>query len=79
MTRAFNGCGGPRRRTNTAQELVVAGQPAAEDPLDPDMPSGREEGTSLAVAGKLQETGLAVALDATPFAPPTETRQAEPA
>lgn len=47
-----------------ARELIVAGQPAAENPLDPDMPSGREEGMSQAVAGKLREMGLAVTLDA---------------
>ncbi len=43
-----------------ARTLIVAGQPAAENPLDPDMPPGREEGISEVVAGKLAELGLAV-------------------
>lgn len=47
-----------------AKELIVAGQPDAENPLDPDMPSGREEGTSRAVADKLRKMGLSVTLDA---------------
>jgi acetylornithine deacetylase/succinyl-diaminopimelate desuccinylase-like protein len=45
-----------------ARELVGAGQPAAENPLDPDMPPGREEGIAKVVAGKLTELGLAVEL-----------------
>ena len=36
-----------------ARALIVAGQPAAENPLDPDMPPGREEGASEVVAAKL--------------------------
>lgn len=47
-----------------AQELIVAGQPDAENPLDPDMPPGREEGISLVVAQKLRAMGLEVTLDA---------------
>ncbi len=46
------------------RELVVAGQPDAENPLDPDMPSGREEVIALTVAGKLQAMGLEVELKA---------------
>jgi acetylornithine deacetylase len=45
-----------------ARELVGAGQPAAENPLDPDMPPGREEGIAKVVAAKLTELGLAVEL-----------------
>ena len=45
-----------------ARALIVAGQPAAENPLDPDMPPGREEGISEVVAAKLAELGLAVDL-----------------
>ena len=45
-----------------ARALIVAGQPAAENPLDPDMPPGREEGISEVVAAKLAELGLAVEL-----------------
>jgi len=44
------------------RELVPAGQPRAENPLDPDMPSGHEEGMSNLVAEKLREMGLAVEL-----------------
>jgi acetylornithine deacetylase/succinyl-diaminopimelate desuccinylase-like protein len=43
-----------------ARTLIVAGQPAAENPLDPDMPPGREEGISEIVGAKLTELGLAV-------------------
>src|SRR6266851_785403 len=42
--------------------LVSAGQPAAENPLDPDMPPGREEGISEIVAAKLTDLGFAVDL-----------------
>jgi acetylornithine deacetylase len=45
-----------------ARALIVAGQPAAENPLDPDMPPGREEGISELVAAKLEELGLSVEL-----------------
>src|SRR5262249_54564146 len=43
-----------------ARALIVAGQPAAENPLDPDMPPGREEGISEIVAAKLTDLGLDV-------------------
>jgi acetylornithine deacetylase/succinyl-diaminopimelate desuccinylase-like protein len=43
-----------------ASELVRAGQPDAENPLDPDQPSGREEGIASLVAEKLAAIGLAV-------------------
>jgi acetylornithine deacetylase/succinyl-diaminopimelate desuccinylase-like protein len=45
-----------------ARALIVAGQPAAENPLDPDMPPGREQGASEVVAGMLENLGLAVEL-----------------
>jgi acetylornithine deacetylase len=45
-----------------ARALIVAGQPAAENPLDPDMPPGREEGISELVAAKLSALGLSVDL-----------------
>jgi acetylornithine deacetylase/succinyl-diaminopimelate desuccinylase-like protein len=45
-----------------ARALIVAGQPAAENPLDPDMPPGREQGISELVAAKLEELGLTVDL-----------------
>src|SRR5215470_9653449 len=45
-----------------ARALIVAGQPAAENPLDPDMPPGREQGISEVVAAKLEELGLKVEL-----------------
>ena len=45
-----------------ARALIVAGQPAAENPLDPDMPPGREEGISEVVAARLTDLGLAVEL-----------------
>lgn len=47
-----------------AQELIPAGQPEAENPLDPDMPSGREEGIALVVADKLRAIGFDVTLAA---------------
>ena len=42
------------------RELVPAGQPAAENPLDPDQPHGREEGIALVVADKLRRMGFDV-------------------
>jgi len=47
-----------------ARELIPAGQPAAENPLDPDLPSGREEGIAVVVAEKLRALGFAVSLAA---------------
>jgi len=41
-------------------ELVPAGQPEAENPLDPDEAPAREEGAALFIAAKLQEMGFAV-------------------
>ncbi|MFT3665460.1 M20 family metallopeptidase [Piscinibacter sp.] len=46
------------------RELVTTGQPDAENPLDPDMPSGSEEKIATCVAGKLRELGLDVQLQA---------------
>lgn len=43
-----------------ASSLVRAGQPEAENPLDPDQPAGREEGIANLVAEKLEAIGLAV-------------------
>ncbi|KQO91159.1 M20 family metallopeptidase [Methylobacterium sp. Leaf91] len=45
-----------------ACELIPAGQPEAENPLDPDEPPGREEGAALFIASKLKEMGFAVTL-----------------
>src|SRR5262245_23940220 len=45
-----------------ARALIVAGQPAAENPLDPDMPPGREEGISEILAAKMADLGLTVDL-----------------
>lgn len=47
-----------------ADELIRAGQPAAENPLDPDLPSGSEEGIARVVADKLEAMGFEVQLDA---------------
>jgi acetylornithine deacetylase/succinyl-diaminopimelate desuccinylase-like protein len=47
-----------------ARELIPAGQPAAENPLDPDLPPGREEGIALVVADKLRAMGFDVRLAA---------------
>ncbi len=47
-----------------ARELVPAGQPAAENPLDPDLPHGHEEGIALVVADKLRGMGFDVDLAA---------------
>ena len=41
-------------------ELVPAGQPEAENPLDPDEAPAREEGAAIFIAGKLQEMGFTV-------------------
>jgi len=45
-----------------ACELVPAGQPEAENPLDPDEAPAREEGAALFVAGKLEEMGFTVTM-----------------
>lgn len=45
---------------NLTCELVPAGQPDAENPLDPDEPAGREEGAALFIGEKLQQMGLSV-------------------
>jgi acetylornithine deacetylase/succinyl-diaminopimelate desuccinylase-like protein len=42
--------------------LIPAGQPAAGNSLDPDMPSGQEAAISEVVAAKLRDLGLAVEL-----------------
>ena len=47
-----------------AEELIQAGQPAAENPLDPDLPPGSEEGIAIVVAAKLKAMGFEVHLDA---------------
>ena len=41
-------------------ELIPAGQPEAENPLDPDEAPAREEGAAIFIAGKLQEMGFTV-------------------
>ncbi len=46
------------------KELIPAGQPESEDPLDPDLPGAREEGFALFVAEKLREMGFEVTLPA---------------
>lgn len=43
-----------------ACELIPAGQPESENPLDPDQPSGREEGIAVLIADKLRQMGFAV-------------------
>jgi acetylornithine deacetylase/succinyl-diaminopimelate desuccinylase-like protein len=45
-----------------ACELIPAGQPDSENPLDPDEPPAREEGAALVVAAKLREMGFTVDL-----------------
>lgn len=45
-----------------ARELIPSGQPAAENPLDPDQPHGHEEGIALVVADKLRALGAKVEL-----------------
>lgn len=47
-----------------ACELIPAGQPEAENPLDPDLPGGKEEGIALLLAEKLKALGFAVDLKA---------------
>lgn len=42
--------------------LIPAGQPEAENPLDPDQPAGREEGAALFIADILRDMGFAVEL-----------------
>ncbi|MDI3491365.1 MAG: formylaminopyrimidine deformylase [Thauera sp.] len=46
------------------RELVVAGQPDSENPLDPDIPSGSEAKIAECVAEKLRALGLEVSLHA---------------
>lgn len=43
-----------------ARELIPTGQPAAENPLDPDLPPGSEEAIALLLAGKLEVLGFTV-------------------
>lgn len=45
---------------NLINELVPAGQPDAEDPLDPDQMPGWEEGISVVITKKLIDMGLEV-------------------
>jgi acetylornithine deacetylase len=45
-----------------ACELIPAGQPDSENPLDPDQPPAREEGAALVVADKLRAMGFDVDL-----------------
>jgi acetylornithine deacetylase/succinyl-diaminopimelate desuccinylase-like protein len=47
-----------------ACELIPAGQPEAENPLDPDDTAAREEGIALLIASKLSAMGFTVELDA---------------
>lgn len=47
-----------------ACELIPAGQPEAENPLDPDDTAAREEGIALLIASKLAAMGFTVELDA---------------
>lgn len=47
-----------------ACELIPAGQPEAENPLDPDLPGGKEEGIALLLADKLTALGFTVDLKA---------------
>ena len=47
-------------------ELVPAGQPDSENPLDPDEAPGREEGAALLVASKLRDIGFDVDLISLP-------------
>ncbi|MCJ2128160.1 M20 family metallopeptidase [Methylobacterium sp. E-045] len=42
--------------------LIPAGQPEAENPLDPDEPPAREEAAALFIAGLLEDMGLSVDL-----------------
>ena len=43
-----------------SSELIVAGQPDAENPLDPDEPAGSEAGIAAAVARHLSEMGMEI-------------------
>lgn len=53
-----------------ACELIPAGQPEAENPLDPDLPGGKEEGIALLLAERLEALGFSVDLKArTPHRP----------
>lgn len=45
-----------------ACELIPAGQPEAENPLDPEDTAAREEGIALVIAGKLRAMGFATEL-----------------
>src|SRR5260221_9780774 len=45
-----------------ACELIPAGQPEAENPLDPEDTAAREEGIALLIAEKLRAMGFAVEL-----------------
>lgn len=47
-----------------ACELIPAGQPEAENPLDPDLAGGKEEGIALLLADKLAALGFTVDLKA---------------
>jgi acetylornithine deacetylase len=49
-----------QRWLSLVRVLIPAGQPGAENPLDPDMPPAREEGIAQVVGEKLREMGLAV-------------------
>jgi acetylornithine deacetylase/succinyl-diaminopimelate desuccinylase-like protein len=49
-----------QRWISILRELVPAGQPASENPLDPDMPPGREEGIARVVAARLADYGLEI-------------------
>ncbi len=44
------------------KEIMRAGQPAAENPMDQSLPGGNEEGVSLAVAEKMRASGIDVQL-----------------
>jgi acetylornithine deacetylase/succinyl-diaminopimelate desuccinylase-like protein len=46
-----------------ACELIPAGQPEAENPLDPEDTAAREEGIALLIADKLRAMGFAVELE----------------
>lgn len=51
-----------QRWLDLACELIPAGQPDAENPLDPDEAAAREEGAALFIAGKLETMGFDVSL-----------------
>ena len=44
------------------KEIIRAGQPAAENPMDQSLPGGKEEGVSLVVAEKMRASGIDVQL-----------------